>query len=354
MNKLLSFSSVLFIVLYPVSQDIYTQQKEGLIQEKEDSHIVFNHINKLVINSRNDIISTITKIIKRDNIVFILDGRQSKVFVVDNKAKYLYTIGRPGQGPGDLEHPSDFFITDNDLVYILNSMSNRIEVFSVDGRFIKRIQLIIPKEIFYSHPSGILVTRESDIIVAYSLSQHLIDIFNENGEYLRTLLKRENDVIIPGDNIGNCSQIQFYPQETAILHFDYFTGLFTKISKTGKIDKQFSASIPLHNKEVTKIQNDILAKRNEKKANSTSIKEFQLWSRFCMDEDQNVYVISLLRKKGENQKMYVFSSRGEYLYWINTPRINDIAYADDLYYFQGMYMFKTPDDEMFMIKKEKR
>jgi len=348
-----SFIFFLFILIARdvVSQDVNVQQKEGLVQNSVNRHIEFIRFEKFQQNSANEVIGNFTKIIKYDDHLFILDGRQDKIFVFDNKAKYLYSMGRAGQGPGDLEHPSDFFIANDGLIYVLNPMPGRIEVFSIKGRYVKRVKLAVPKEIYYSHPNSILVTRDREFIVAYSLSQHLIDVYNEEGAYLKTLLKREDEVGIPGENIGNCSQIQFVPREDAILHFDYFTGIFTKISTTGNVERQFSVFDALQNREVENVKNDILAKRKAGRPGSTSILEFQLWSRFGLDGENNIYAFLLLRKKGDPQNMFVFSPRGEFLYRSNPPSFIEGGYVDDLYCFEDLFVFKTPDDDVFMAIK---
>lgn len=249
MKKTLILLSFAFLAQNAVSQEINIQQKEGLIQNKEDKHIVFRGIDKIDSFSESGIIGSITKMNMAGERIYILDKRQCKIFVFTKKAKFLYSIGRSGQGPGDLENPSDFFITDKETVYVLNPMAKRIEVFSIKGNFVKRIALKLPEGLFYSQPNRILVDQNQEILIAYSLSRHLIDVYDENGNYLRTLLKREDKITIPGENIGNCSQIQFFPKEKAILHFNYFTGLFTKISKTGNIEKIFSVFDEPLNKE---------------------------------------------------------------------------------------------------------
>jgi len=294
-------------------------------------------------------LSSITKISIFNDRVFILDGRQSKILVYDLSAKYLYSIGRPGQGPGDLEHPSDFFITDKEEIYVLNSMAKTIEVFTLKGDFIKRIEIKMPKELYYSYPSMLLVDDDNEIDIAYSLSPNLIDAYDENGRYLRTLLKREEDIMIPGDKIGNCSQIQFCRDKKAILHFDFFKGLFIKVNQSGDIENKFSVYDKLHDKEIRLIEDMMSATRKEA-ASSVSIKEFQLWSKSGRDNDDNIYVFLLKKKQPEKEKTYVFSPQGEFLYWQNAPEmIGDVI--EDSYCFGDVFIFKTQNDDLNIAKK---
>ena len=334
---------------YAGSQEIHVQQKNGLFQKEEDKKIYFHRVAKFEPSAENRAWSSITKIMIFGDRVFLLDGRQSKIAVYDINAKFLHSIGRPGQGPGDLEHPSDFFITDKEVIYVLNSMAKTIEVFTIRGEFIKRIEIKMPKELYYSYPSMLLLGDNDEIYIAYSLSPNLIDAYDENGRYLRTLLKREDDIMIPGDNIGNCSQIQFCQDKKAILHFDFFKGLFIKVNKSGDVENKFSVYDKLHDKEIRAIE-DMISETRKQAASSVSIKEFQLWSRCCVDDDNNIYAFSLKKKQAERERMYVFSSKGDFLYWQDAPdRIGDLI--EDAYCFGDIFIFKTQNDDLYLAKK---
>lgn len=348
MKKAFLFVSLVFLALHATLQEAKIQQKEGIIQNKNEQHIVFRQFQKFEPDLSKVTIGRITKLIIFENRVYILDGRQSRIFVFDRKANYLCSVGRPGQGPGDLEYPSDFFISNKGIIYVLNSMAKRIEVFSLAGDFAKRIELKLPKEIILSRPQGILVDRNENLFITYNLSPHLIDIYDKNGKFSKTLLKREDQIYVPGENIGNCSQIMFFPEDNAILHFSYLTGVFIKVSLKGKVESKFSVFDALQSKEVARIEEGISGRRKES-GSGVQIREFQLWSKFCLDKNNNIYVFLILKKKTENQKIFVFSSQGDFLYWENIPYFADTR-IDDLYCFEDSFVFKTSDDDLFFSK----
>lgn len=347
-RKLILLSLFIFIFqLYLFSQEIKINQKEGILQEKLESHITFHKFEKFQPDINKVALSRITKLIIHDNKVFILDERQSRIFVFNKEANFLYTIGRPGQGPGDLEYPRDFDISKEGHVYVINSMAKRIEVFSLKGDFKRRIKLNIPEEIFYSRPSCILVSPIQNFLLGYSLSSHLIDTYDSVGTYKRNIIKRDDQIIIPGENLGNCSQLIFFKKERAILHFNYFTGVFTKLSLEGKAKKVFSVFEDFHNNEIKNLKKSIDIKENKP---GVRVMNFQLWSNCCIDKDDNIYVFLLLKKKAEKQKLFVFSSEGVFLYWTTIPyfkdtRINKIfCYGDD-------FFFVTLEEEIIFAKR---
>lgn len=335
--------------LYPLySQEINLEQKNGIIQDKRELHIKFSNIIKIKLNEQKVFFHKIQKALLFNEKIFILDRRQSKIFVIDENGNPLYSIGRPGQGPSELEYPAEFTISESRNIYVVNQQAKRLENFSLDGNFIKRIKLDIPQEIFYSQPWQILVGPEGHLYVSYILSSHLIDLYDENGKFLRTLAKRDDPIYIPGKNIGNCSQIAFL-DKNKILHFNRFTGVFTAMSREGNIENKFSAYDKNNQKYVKRIINEL--KTGDKKAPYTTSSIFLHWSNFWIDADECIYVLLLLKDKTEKQQIFCFSTKGKFLYKTSVPvsienRINKTHFCDN------KYLFVTTADEFFLAKRE--
>src|SRR4030067_3674584 len=112
--RILIFISIIHIHLF--SQHEKIEQTKGILQDQKERHIAFSEIKKFAPEHKISI-RRLTKLLINKDRVFILDRTQSKIFVFDMQSGYLYSIGRPGQGPGDLEYPEDFIISNHDLVY---------------------------------------------------------------------------------------------------------------------------------------------------------------------------------------------------------------------------------------------
>jgi len=80
----------------------------------------FNQIQTLAVDAKENI--------------FVLDYKESHVKVFDKTGKYLRTIGRKGQGPGELDTPNDiaFERRSGDLIVL---DSSRITSFNPQGKF---------------------------------------------------------------------------------------------------------------------------------------------------------------------------------------------------------------------------
>lgn len=351
-SKCITFVSVLFIFalvsLYAQMNNL--NQKVGILQNKKQSHIRFHKFKKFDIDLDKVAFKSITKIIIHKDKVFILDYQLSRIFVFDKKAEYLCTIGRPGEGPGDLQYPKDFTISEDGAIYVINSMAKRLEVFSLEGQFKERIELILPEEIYYSRPERILVDSHQNFFIAYHLGPHLIDIYNFDGIYQTNLFLRDDPVTIPGVNIGNSSLIAFSNQDDSLLHFNYFTGVFKRITWEGNMENVFSAFDEFRRNEITKLRKSF-KERKDKVRVRIGAHTYQLWSNFCKDKKGTIYALPLLKKKGTRQKLFVFSSKGTFLYSTTIPYFKDTR-IDKIYCFGEDFIFVTSDWDIYFARKK--
>lgn len=335
---------VLFSFLSCQNKKIY--QKDGLYQGKTDKYLVFDRFDELKIANEEIVFKAISKVILHDGLLYILDSRQSKIFVVGPSGDLISIIGQPGQGPGDLEYPRDFYINSDGTIYVINSAAQRIEVFSQNGKFLKRINLAVPEDIIYSHLSGILLNQSNKLFITYNISEHLIDEYQDTGAYIKTLVKRNDSIKIPGVNIGNSSSIYLKKKNQDIIHFNYFTGIFTIISQKGIIKAEFSAYDSMHQNQMSMILSDI----NKSEKPILSIRVFELWSPFfCINNEGVLLAILMLKDKNEPQKFFVFSEEGKYLYQMSIPFFEgDII--DQIYFYDNTYIFITTDQKIYFSK----
>ena len=75
-----------------------------------------------------------------DNI-FILDWRPWRIKVFDKDGKYLRSISRSGQGPGELQGPGNILFTTQKEIMVNDSRKGALLFFSVDGQFLKEIKI---------------------------------------------------------------------------------------------------------------------------------------------------------------------------------------------------------------------
>lgn len=76
--------------------------------------------------------------------IYLLDQQLTKFFVFSPDGKFLYSFGKPGEGPGELKRVFNFFMVEDHI--LVPDMGN-IHYFSKDGKYIKSAnpgQMIFP------------------------------------------------------------------------------------------------------------------------------------------------------------------------------------------------------------------
>ena len=78
--------------------------------------------------------------------IFVADQRASEVRVFDPAGQHLFTVGRLGQGPGDLDYPVNIALDPAGRLWVVNAQS-RYEVFTLDSnsaRYLQTIRISLP------------------------------------------------------------------------------------------------------------------------------------------------------------------------------------------------------------------
>jgi len=70
---------------------------------------------------KNDFFEWASKIeLDNENNIYVLDSGKCVILKFDNRGKYLYRIGRKGNGPGEFQKPKDLFINKKGIIYGTN------------------------------------------------------------------------------------------------------------------------------------------------------------------------------------------------------------------------------------------
>jgi hypothetical protein len=76
-----------------------------------------------------------------DGAVFALDIKEQKIKAFDPAGKLLRSIGKPGQGPGELGMASGIQITGDGTLMVSDATNRRLALFKPSGEFIKNIPM---------------------------------------------------------------------------------------------------------------------------------------------------------------------------------------------------------------------
>ncbi len=156
----------------PVYGTIQLDLAEDLsIGKENDPNLMFFGVRAVTVDNQGNI--------------YVLDGRNYRIQKFDKAGKYVLTIGRQGQGPGEFELPLKVLIDDGNGDLYVRDSSHALKVFDKDGRYLNRdIQLKqLVMDFLLDEDKNIMavVWKSSD---AESTNAHALCKINLKGEIL--------------------------------------------------------------------------------------------------------------------------------------------------------------------------
>lgn len=115
-------------------------------------------------------------------VLFVADTRANRILAIDEGGNLLYAIGDRGDTAGRLNAPT-YIAVDGDRLYVTDTLNARVQVFDKDGGFITQFS---ERGLFIGNltrPKGISVSEEGLVYVVESFYDHLL-IFNKEGRLL--------------------------------------------------------------------------------------------------------------------------------------------------------------------------
>jgi hypothetical protein len=125
--------------------------------------------------------------VDREGNIYVLDSGNFRIQKYDSNGKYMKTIGRRGQGPGEFESADKFCLDKQENIFVTDWM--RAIVFDSNGEEINRFH----KEGRRLDDLTVLSTGEYAIVMyADEKDEALIGIFDDNLNYVRAIGEKLN------------------------------------------------------------------------------------------------------------------------------------------------------------------
>jgi len=100
--------------------------------------------------------------------IYVTDGEgNSRVLKFDKYGNFLLGWGMKGSGPGQFDIPHSIAI-DGDVVYVGDRENARIQLFDLNGRFLREWKL--------GHPYGLFITGDHFIYMCDAIAGHVLKI----------------------------------------------------------------------------------------------------------------------------------------------------------------------------------
>lgn len=158
-------------------EDVFNLEEELSIGEKEGKEeYIFSYITDIGVDEEERI--------------YIIDSKESHIKVFNRMGEYIKTIGKKGQGPGEMRRPTSLRITSQNEIVVNDSAARKIHFFTLDGNFIRAVSQT--KMTFFSNPK---VDNEENIIASYMIAEeevtYVLKKFNPQLEEIFTVFSTE-------------------------------------------------------------------------------------------------------------------------------------------------------------------
>lgn len=126
-----------------------------------------------------------------DGSIYVLDLKESHIKVFDNKGVYKKTIGRRGQGPGDLQGPLGIQITGQNEIMVNNLTSSHLVYFNLKGDFLRMESMTgIPRSILKMDSCGDFICSFLKTVQPLKV---VLEKYNSRQERLFSIIEIEPD-----------------------------------------------------------------------------------------------------------------------------------------------------------------
>jgi hypothetical protein len=172
---------VSFISLFTIITSCGKQKAEwkGTIEEKNGvtviknpkepiyDNVIFNLKEELSIGEAKGreeyIFSQVRSVaVDDDENIYVLDYKEAHIKVFNKKGDYLKTIGKKGQGPGELRRPVSIQITHQKEVMVSDPVGRMLVFFSLEGKYLRQIstaRMRMPPDPIEMDPAGNLIGK---------------------------------------------------------------------------------------------------------------------------------------------------------------------------------------------------
>jgi len=152
-----------------------------------------------------------------DHRTFVQISREDIVRSYDSEGQYIRTIGRQGQGPGEMFYAQGVSLGPDGNLWVPSMGSARLVLFTPDGEFLKIIPFsMLPPLFIQTTSDGFMGIHVNQRLVTDEVVEidYLLRRFNTEGDTLNTLFRRSVQLDITDLQLGGVAEnIPLYTQD---------------------------------------------------------------------------------------------------------------------------------------------
>ncbi|HUU37511.1 MAG TPA: 6-bladed beta-propeller [Candidatus Desulfaltia sp.] len=249
--------------------------------------------------------------------IYALDRKDAKISVFDSRGVLLRTIGKKGQGPGELQGPREIRITPQKEIMITDGSTRQLVFFTLQGQFLRNVSTARLQ--FFNRPRA---DSRGDIVADVSIvDQEYTAQLKKLGPSLEPKITISSVALLKYPNFN-----PFFPRFTYEIGKDdiIIWGLPTKYeihiwSREGK---------PL--RKIVKDYDPVMITENEKKERTEGLitsginiiwpKSHNAYDFLFLDDEGRIFARTYEKPQGENTFYHdVFNDEGRYIARVPLP-----------------------------------
>jgi len=301
---------------------LFELEKDLSIGREDDDNYLFYDPRNIAVDEQGNI--------------FILERGNCRIQKFDKNGKYLQTIGKKGQGPGEFERPYSLFLDQNNNIYV--SDRRKIHFFNHTGEFVKTIPLSDQVNDFWVSPEGnifgLITTRvereRTKLVVKMNSEGKILDNIAQFAEVSQVMRKSGNVVqTFSITHTYNPSLYLVFSNDSQIFYGDSSEYSFSRINLDGEVELIVKKEEPFHaisQKEKDKIYDGFseLIKQWPAGVVEDAVQfpvHRPFFDRILLDEKGRIFIKKAkpVLDETENVEFDIFNREGYYLYSTNLP-----------------------------------
>ncbi len=115
--------------------------------------------------------------------IYLVDGVNNRIIVVDNKGRWKFAFGKMGSGKGQFRYPLGIDISKSGKVFIADSGNHRIQVFDLKGKFLYMFKVKSGPGEKPTDPVDVLASALNNFLYISDNNNHKIRTYRQNGAF---------------------------------------------------------------------------------------------------------------------------------------------------------------------------
>jgi len=274
--------------LFKMEEDLRIGEKTG------EEEYLFSYPRGIVVDNKMNI--------------YVLDQNLRHIQVYNANGSYIQTIGRKGQGPGELSNPLSIHMTTDQEILICDPGNQRLNYYSLNGKFIRHVPIKLSG--FY-----IIECIDSQTNI-YSLIVNVMSMNLELNKYDKNLnlLQSFGACSIPSPKSFNPFSPKYIVEtrddDSVVigLQSDYELKIYSSMGELIRIIRKKYSPVILSEKDIEE------EKKNWENRNFIFPKYHNPFSTFSIDSDGRIFVKTHEESEEPEKNMYdVFDAEGVFI-----------------------------------------